>query len=1350
MKNTEVGSYHTAALGRLNAARADHARVSEAERRITEAATRLTDEREQTAALRRFHASEQAETSVHTCPIDVAALRAFALTAAADERPVDKHGKPYDGTYRQLVTWFLAKVERADAPIGHVTIRYRHSRLGAALVDAGIVVASRQYARPEDWGKDPFTLPKKLRGIALARFGFDFDDRAAHPHAQQQCVRQQQAQSETQKFLRHRDTIFTRCGEILFPQLGVEDRAKQIKAAFAGFSMDSSWKDFLRRAFKPVQICPRPEAVRFALPQGEHFDMGEYLSAQQKGTDWLARRMEAQTGMLTFISDWLKEYKPPPDEIERRRAIMRAAQLQGQPIAPADVRPHRQRKPERTLKSYVFQDLESVSRDAKCAWCAAHGHAVLSQQHDGIVVSLRDGTPMAAARDAMQAASEAALGYPQPCTCKEMELPTGCAHVQTREETEASAPTIGQRAKEPAAPPPQKHKLSEGFAETRPHEHVEWQVTSEPRAFKRGQLHRGKTYDLVRMRALQEDPVLRLFLRLQSLERGGHVNTATGRLVQLTKRERDLLANGDMSVHMSGRTLRTVAALHAAHMFTHAAACDGSKAGAKSESGEAEETDANAEDRLARAAYGIWTGVAQYGMHEAGADYVRATDKGDCVAVGRGLTGGRLPDSFEACDCELYAAYKYLLRVWEEAGSVEKRQQARVLIMSDCKPAMQQMEQAWRKGEAHGLRKWDRGALLEAICSLRADLGRVVCVWTPAHAGISPNAMADLAAGAHTGCKDVEDVTEHLAPHVHARPCVYERMVRRVGESAACWEVADRKPYAEARKRARAYVRQKLGETTAPGSTTAGVTGPLWSEVVKGTDRKCRPEIAAKAAATKGGKPPPVQPEDVAAYNVRTSVVLGMRADNICGVSHGKLWQKQRRAEGDKGGPATNSEAFGCWACKRARDAKRRAAAAAQRPRRRTAASAANEWQEERDEQRSSLATTRHIECGECEATRGVWQGKESNGYVYALQQAHGTCREQRDEKGRGAGVQATAMIGGALSAARAVQRGEKLSDAQWANRFAVLAACLPAWAEVDESEGGPVEICTAAVLAGQGKASEAVTAWKEAAEPGIAFERQRRTAAGLMQLVVRLWRERVELDAPGISTDEKRWVVRRPQKGRVRRRNVTAGSSQLSKEVKFALKQKADMGEVAANFSWSPWKSHSKPASGDAPASNERESEASTAATKNWKLRDKCLRVASYYRVLHSGARAGERVRREVTLARFRRWASTWLEQRKAQAADAAEQAQQQRAEVDERQRRGGQPSAATRMERKRADIYRNGVRHYKPRAAQHVINRRLIMRRGRRVDIVAGAEIGPRLYENIKLIAERCEQERRRRGDG
>ena len=325
--------------------------------------------------------------------------------------------------------------------------------------------------------------------------------------------------------------------------------------------------------------------------------------------------------------------------------------------------------------------------------------------------------------------------------------------------------------------------------------------------------------------------------------------------------------------------------------------------------------------------------------------------------------------------------------------------------------------------------------------------------------------------------------------------------------------MADRAAFAEARKRGRAHVRNKLAETVKPGRTSAGVTGPLWSEVVKASLQRRRPDLVAKAIGAEGrGNPECVQPEDVQEYNERCKSVFGMRVDNVCGISHGHSWAKRRQAEAEKGGPATASGTFGCWACKIARDRSRREQQAAggakgKRPRR-TAASYAHEWQEEHDE--SELATTRHLVGGKCTAARHLFVGGAGTRQICALVRAGAACDAAMDRSEREVGSHATATVRGAIEAARTVQRGEELSDVQWNNRWAVLAGTLPAWAANGE-ESGPVKECATAIIEAQTAANGAVAAWKKAAGPGIEFGRQRQTHSGLMHLVLRLWREQIE-----------------------------------------------------------------------------------------------------------------------------------------------------------------------------------------------------------------------------------------------
>ena len=49
---------------------------------------------------------------------------------------------------------------------------------------------------------------------------------------------------------------------------------------------------------------------------------------------------------------------------------------------------------ERTLASYIFQEKEAISRNAKIALCTQKGHQVHNLQHDGIIVNNCEPTPL--------------------------------------------------------------------------------------------------------------------------------------------------------------------------------------------------------------------------------------------------------------------------------------------------------------------------------------------------------------------------------------------------------------------------------------------------------------------------------------------------------------------------------------------------------------------------------------------------------------------------------------------------------------------------------------------------------------------------------------------------------------------------------------------------------------------------------------------------------------------------------------------------------------------------------------------------------------------------------------------
>ena len=124
--------------------------------------------------------------------------------------------------------------------------------------------------------------------------------------------------------------------------------------------------------------------TRVALEGGGSFDFGAYLQAQAEGTLWLSNSLGERTGMTRFVTDWLAHHKPGKGH------------------------------PERTVKSFAFQEAESISRRAKVRWAARNGHAVLSLQHDGIVVAVKRGSDAGDVAEQMARASEEALGYRQP------------------------------------------------------------------------------------------------------------------------------------------------------------------------------------------------------------------------------------------------------------------------------------------------------------------------------------------------------------------------------------------------------------------------------------------------------------------------------------------------------------------------------------------------------------------------------------------------------------------------------------------------------------------------------------------------------------------------------------------------------------------------------------------------------------------------------------------------------------------------------------------------------------------------------------------------------------------------
>ena len=153
-----------------------------------------------------------------------------------------------------------------------------------------------------------------------------------------------------------------------------------------------------------------------------------------------------------------------------------------------------------------------------------------------------------------------------------------------------------------------------------------------------------------------------------------------------------------------------------------------------------------------------------------------------------------------------------ILAYLRKMASASDAQTRRCLVLCDCKPTLQQIENAHRKGMPEGLRDWERGGLLEAIAHYRSQLEAVVFVWVPSHVGIACNAYADAVATAYLGKDDTEDASKVVRDAVRTRPCMYT-VRKEMAEDPEKREISDRRTYGHMRQSAHEWVCEQLRKT---------------------------------------------------------------------------------------------------------------------------------------------------------------------------------------------------------------------------------------------------------------------------------------------------------------------------------------------------------------------------------------------------------------------------------------------------------------------------------------------------------------------------------------------------------
>ena len=235
------------------------------------------------------------------------------------------------------------------------------------------------YAR----GVDPFKWAKAFRRAAM-HGAWEADDSACFATARQAMAGKRGGMAD--HFLRHRRELLDMYGGLMFgDQLGPEERRARMKRITTAYDMGASL-DFWKRDNPEAEIDTL-RGVGPVLVGLRQFSMEGYREELKGSAEWMAARAGS---MMDFMGQ--------PDA----RAAKRGKRAK---------RRRRNNCPDMTLKSYLLQEAEAVSREAKLAAAAVGGLRVVGLQHDGIaLVGMRDGEEADVA-GRLSAASTAACGY---------------------------------------------------------------------------------------------------------------------------------------------------------------------------------------------------------------------------------------------------------------------------------------------------------------------------------------------------------------------------------------------------------------------------------------------------------------------------------------------------------------------------------------------------------------------------------------------------------------------------------------------------------------------------------------------------------------------------------------------------------------------------------------------------------------------------------------------------------------------------------------------------------------------------------------------------------------------------
>ena len=333
-------------------------RVRAAMRALEGAAGQREEIRERARPMRPEH--------VLDCDIDVRALEEY----------LKQHGDENVGggrsTKRRAAEAAMKQATKVTDGIARLRLEYRYSDTGRALWEAGHVTGSREMS---SGSHDPFKWSKDMRGAALGSLGAEMDDKSCYPTAWR--AMRGTGGPMTTAYLEHKEEILKVFGGHLWPDASEAERRERMKGAMSALDNNGGLDAWRKKNPSAKSL----RGVKHALPNGVTFTCHAYKEEQTAGT---AQAMAESQRALQYL-DRLWTHKTKRENTERKR--------------------------QNTWKSYVLQEAEAASREAKLSWCWQNDVRVVSLQHDGVQVEAAGEAEMERIARGIAKAASAACGY---------------------------------------------------------------------------------------------------------------------------------------------------------------------------------------------------------------------------------------------------------------------------------------------------------------------------------------------------------------------------------------------------------------------------------------------------------------------------------------------------------------------------------------------------------------------------------------------------------------------------------------------------------------------------------------------------------------------------------------------------------------------------------------------------------------------------------------------------------------------------------------------------------------------------------------------------------------------------